>query len=285
LDALLLQLLLSVEVWNMARDRYEHFAERYDLFFGSFDDHDPVIVEFFRALFERHNVHSVLDCACGTGRELHLFHSLGFEVYGSDISEAMLAQAERNLASRGEDVPLARVDFRELGRHYDRKFDAVVCLSSAFFEVPDEAELLKAFSSMHGVLREGGILVLTSGTSDKMWHEKPRFIPEVNRGDFTRLFVIDYLGSGARFNVLDIFPGGAHRDLLVWSITYDRVYLRDDLERVLEAADFSESKFFGSYQFQPYDKATSDILIAVAEKWDSRGLSERVAREMRSREL
>ena len=208
---------------------------------------------------------SVLDCACGTGRELHLFHSLGFEVYGSDISEAMLAQAERNLASRGENVPLARVDFRELGRHYDRKFDAVVCLSSAFFEVPDEAELLKAFSSMHGVLREGGILVLTSGTSDKMWREKPRFIPEVNRGDF--------------------FPEGAHRDLLVWSITYDRVYLRHDLERVLEAADFSESKFFGSYQFQPYDKATSDILIAVAEKWDSRGLSERVAREMRSREL
>ena len=270
----------------MGRDPYERFAERYDLFFGSFDDHDPVIVEFFRALFERHNVHSVLDCACGTGRELHLFHSLGFEVHGSDISEAMLAQAERNLAGRGENVPLARVDFRELRRHYDRDFDAVVCLSSSFFEVPDEVELLKAFSSMHGVLREGGILVLTSGTSDKMWREKPRFIPEVNRGDFTRLFVIDYMGKGARFNVLDIYHGESHRDLQVWSITHERVYLRDDLERVLGAAGFRELKFFGSYLFQPYDTATSDILIAVAEKWDSRGLSEHVAREeMRSRRL
>lgn len=269
----------------MGRDPYERFAERYDLFFGSFDDHDPVIVEFFRALFERNKVRSVLDCACGTGRELHLFHSLGFEVYGSDISEAMLAQAERNLASRGENVPLARVDFRELRRHYDRDFDAVVCLSSSFFEVPDETELLKAFSSMHGVLREGGILVLTSGTSDKTWREKPRFIPEANRGDFTRLFVIDYIRKGARFNVLDIYHGEARKDLQVWSITYEQVYLRDDLERVLEAAEFREPKFFGSYQFQPYDTATSDMLIAVAQKQDSRGVSERVAREMRSRRL
>jgi len=85
--------------------------------------------------------------------------------------------------------------------------------------------------------------------------------------------------------VLDIHHGGGHRDLQVWSITYSQVYLRDDLERVLEAAEFREPEFFGSYLFQPYDTATSDILIAVAEKGNSPDLSERVAREMRSREL
>jgi hypothetical protein len=26
---------------TMSMDRYEHFAERYDLFFGAFDEHDP----------------------------------------------------------------------------------------------------------------------------------------------------------------------------------------------------------------------------------------------------
>ena len=56
----------------MASDLYEGFAERYDLFFGRFCEHDAVVVDFFGKLFAENQVHSVLDCACGTGHDLHL---------------------------------------------------------------------------------------------------------------------------------------------------------------------------------------------------------------------
>ena len=83
----------------MNADAYKGFAERYDLSFGQFGEHEPQIVEFFRRLFAQNNVHTVLDCACGTGRYLLLFHSLECKVWGSDFSEAMLAQARQKHGS------------------------------------------------------------------------------------------------------------------------------------------------------------------------------------------
>lgn len=245
-------------------DPYANFAERYDLFFGAFDEHDPRKVEFFRQLFERHGVKRILDCACGTGRDLHLFSKLGVEAFGSDVSPSMLAQAERNLASHGLQVPLAEVDYRELPFTFATRFDAVVCLASAHFEMPDENELTRAFTSMRDVLRPGGVLVVSSGMSDKTWHEKPRFIPEVNRDDFTRLFVIDYLDTGARFNVLDLPHSGEENVMHVWSITYKKIFLHDDVEMSLKRAGFSSCTFYGSHLFEPYEKKASQMLIAVA---------------------
>ena len=151
----------------MTQDRYEGFADRYDLFYGESDDRDSVRTEFFRKLFTQKRVHSVLDCACGTGRDLLLFHSLGLEVYGSDISEAMLTQAQKTLAKRSLAIPLLRADYRELPQYFDRQFDAVACLSTAILEMPDETNVVLAFKSMLGVLRKGGVLILTQGTTDK----------------------------------------------------------------------------------------------------------------------
>jgi len=248
----------------MAHDTYENFAERYDLFFDKFDRHDPERRAFFRKLFTENQVLNALDCACGTGRDLHLFHSLGCEVYGSDISEAMLARAQKNLSEHGLNLPLQKVDYRELPKHYDMGFDAVVCLSTSLAEMPNEVDVLRALRSMGRVLRKGGILVLTQMTTDKQWEKKPRFITAVNNRDFSRVFVIDYIKKGARYNILDIFHSDDNLDFKVWSINYDRILLKDDIDRLLKAAGFRIINYYGSYEFEPYSKEKSDMLIIVA---------------------
>jgi glycine/sarcosine N-methyltransferase len=247
-------------------DTYIGFADRYDLFFEAFGEHPAEVEGFFRRVFERGCVRSVLDCACGTGHDLVLLEKLGLEVVGSDISGAMLGRARKNLTGLGFEIPLVKADFRDLRTGFDRDFDAVLCLSSSILEMPDEAEVLKAFSSMRQVLAEGGVLVLSQGTTDKQWKEQPRFILAVNRGDFSRLFVIDYDDSGARYNVLDIFHGAGVFDFKVWSVHYHMMLLRDDLERLLTQAGFGHIEFYGSYAGEPYDKTSSNILIAVAHK-------------------
>jgi glycine/sarcosine N-methyltransferase len=254
------------EKQNVTSDLYEGFADRYDLFLSKFGEHDPVVVEFFHRLFAENKVRKVLDCACGTGSDLHLFHSLGCEVIGSDISDSMLAQAGKNLCKCGLEIPLRKADYRELGQHFDTQFDAVVCLSTSILHMPNEREVLRAFKSMREVLREGGIIILTQGTTDKMWKEKPRFILAVNRKDFSRLFVIDYFDQGARYNILDIFHGDEAGDFKVWSTEYPYILLRDDQDRLLRASGFDTVDFYGSYHFDPYDKETSNLLIAVARK-------------------
>jgi len=249
----------------MSQDLYEGIAERYDLFHGEFGTHDPVLVDFFRQLFAQHQVQSVLDCACGTGQHLALFHSLDCEVIGADISDAMLAQARKNLAEYGIEIPLHQADYCELPHHFDRQFDAVVCLSSAILHMPTKEQVIRAFESMRDVLRKGGILVLTQGTTDKQWQEKPRFILAINDRDFTRLFVIDYKDQGARYNILDIHHTAKIRDFKVWGTEY-KIYLRDDQEKLLQASDFEIIDFYANYHFEPYKKQTSNRLITVAQK-------------------
>jgi glycine/sarcosine N-methyltransferase len=249
----------------MIPDPYEGFARRYDLFGGGFGRHDPKFAAFFRKLFDLHHIHSVLDCACGTGNDVYLFHTLGREVHGADISDAMLAQAAKNLAKAGVNIPFQKADYRELPRTFRQSFDAVVCLSSSIHR-PDEPEVLRAFKSMHAILRDEGILVLTQGTTDKQWKEKPRFILAVNDPHWTRLFVIDYLGRGARYNILDITRDEADGGLEFWSVDYPQMLLKDDHGRLLTVAGFTRVASYETYDFEPYDRGTSNRLIVVAQK-------------------
>jgi len=248
----------------MDSDGYIGFAKRYDLSFGPFGEHDKQMVEFFRNLIVENNVRTVLDCACGTGRHLDLFHSLGCEVMGSDVSEAMLVQAEKNLAEHGLEIPLRLADFRDLPYYFERRFDALVCLSAIGF-MPDETECIKAFKSMFEVLRDGGLLVLTSMPTDRQWKEKPRFHLVTNTRDFSRLFVMDYKECTVGYTILDLFHSEGRCELKEWSAEL-RVFLRDDQERTLKAAGFRRVDFYSSFDFTSYNKEISDSLIAVAYK-------------------
>lgn len=247
----------------MNTDLYEDFAGRYDLIPGRFDDNDPIKVEFFRRIFSENYVESVLDCACGTGRHLLLFHDLGCEVWGSDVSNAMLDQARKNLSQYGKKIPLQQADYRNLPQYFQRSFDAVTCLGSIGY-MPDEEQFIRAFRSMHAVLREGGILVLTAIPTDKQWKEKPRFKLAVNYSDVTRLFVMDYFERTVGYHILDIFHNQDLDELKVWDAELT-VVLRDAQEKLLIAADFHSVSFYGDFDFsRPYDEANSDSLITVA---------------------
>jgi glycine/sarcosine N-methyltransferase len=248
----------------MIHDLYEDFAGRYDLAFGSVDQHDPAVAHFFQQVFAEHEVRSVLDCACGTGRHLLLFHSLGLEVVGSDVSEAMLVQARKNLADHGVEMPLHQADYRNLPETFGQRFDAVVCLGAIGY-MPDEAQVLRALRSMRAVLRDRAVLILTAVPTDSQWVEKPRFILNANTREFSRLFVIDYLEHTARYNVLDIYHGEESRGLEVWS-TELTVLLQADQQRLLEQAGYRSVEFFGTFAFEPYDRTTSTRLIAVARR-------------------
>ncbi len=72
-----------------------------DLTYDLFAQDNSQTTEFFRKLFAENQVRRVLDCACGTGRHLPMFNSLGMDVTGSDISPSMLGQARKNLARLG----------------------------------------------------------------------------------------------------------------------------------------------------------------------------------------
>jgi SAM-dependent methyltransferase len=194
-------------------DPYENFAERYDMSFGSFGEHEPQVGEFFRRLFAQNNVHTVLDCACGTGRHLPLFHSLGCEVFGSDVSESMLAQARSNLVEYGLEVPLHRIDFRDLPDYFRQQFDAVVCLGS-MGRIPNPSSSVLTWLALPGTPLIAALLVIavTCGKSGlKEWAARI-FHWRVGWRWYLFVLFVYPLVAAAAYTVSDLIAGRA------WSV-------------------------------------------------------------------
>lgn len=71
--------------------------------------------------------------------------------------------------------------------------------------------------------------------------------------------------SEVRYNVLDILHSEEANEFKVWNAEL-HVLLRDDQETLLRASGFDIVDFYGSFDFDPYDKERSNKLIAVAHR-------------------
>ena len=142
----------------------------------------------------------------------------------------------------------------------------MLCLSTSLPHLLEETQILHALTSIREVIRDGGILVLSQGMSDKQIKERPRYIPVVNTVDFSRVFAMEYSEDSLHIDVLDLLHDkSSGHDFKLTSFEY-RIILRDDYERLLSQVGFVERHYFGNYQFEPYDKESSNRLIAVAQR-------------------
>ena len=116
---------------------------------------------------------SVLEVGCGTGRNLApLVEAVGTEghVYGVDLSEGMLAEAEERCAQAGwHNVTLIRADAADYT--LPEPVDGVI-FSLSYAVIPDHLEALRRAWRQ---LRPGGYLVimdarLPSGAAGKILH-------------------------------------------------------------------------------------------------------------------
>jgi len=98
----------------------------------------------------------ILDAACGTGLSLLPWLKRGYEVVGTDCSEAMLRQAQARLERAGYWAELRRQPLTDL--ELERKVRVAVCMHSGLDYILDDAELARAFRSLRGCLEEGGLL-------------------------------------------------------------------------------------------------------------------------------
>jgi ubiquinone/menaquinone biosynthesis C-methylase UbiE len=243
----------------MTQDPYEGLADRYDWM----KQDDPARQEFFRSLFGQRDVRTVLDCACGTGRDLLMFRSMGLEVSGSDLSDSMLAAARRNIADAG--IPVRKVDYRQLPESYEVEFDAVVCLANSINEPLEDAETVRALRSMKAVLRTGGILVFDQGQTDSSMRNPPPFALVLNNRDFTRFFTMEYAGDIQTVNIFDFVHTEDACDFHHSSVRI-RIRLLDSWSDILRETGFPEVEFHGDWDASPYDKESSRRLICVATK-------------------
>jgi SAM-dependent methyltransferase len=103
----------------------------------------------------------VLDCACGTGTLAVGLALRGFEVSASDASAEMVARTRALAAEHGVRLDVATRVWEELD---GGPFDAVFCVGNSITHAQDRRA---ALARMQGVLRDGGLLALTSRTWER----------------------------------------------------------------------------------------------------------------------
>ena len=244
------------------KDTYEKFAFDYDEF-GSIENYLGDEKNFFSRLFNEHNVKTVLDCACGTGQHVYMLSQLGYQVWGSDYSQSMLKMAEKNLSARGYEIPLKQCDFRYLEKEFDDRFDAIVCLTTSLPHLHTDEDLLLAIRSMKNRLKENGLLIFTSGTTDYTLSLPPIEVV-INREDFSRIFVKAHDDRFQTIHIIDLYHSLQRMEENQYDIVY-RILLDNDYQRLLSQAGFTDIEIYGDYDRNPYD-AGSMLLIVIAKQ-------------------
>jgi glycine/sarcosine N-methyltransferase len=221
---------------------------------------------FFEERFVALGVRRVLDAACGTGHHAIALARRGYQVVGTDLSEAMIQRARKNAAAAGVDVAFEVAGLGSLAR-LGQTFDAVICLGNSLPHMLTEQTVAESVSDFRAVLRPGGLLVVQNRNFDRVWAERERFMsPQTYRDDqqewiFVRFY--DFQAETITFNMIRL-----KREAEGWEQDVESTELRPIFSREMAAllaqAGFGDVAFYGDYQGSAFDADQSGDLIAVA---------------------
>ncbi|WP_368489936.1 class I SAM-dependent methyltransferase [Clostridium sp. BJN0013] len=137
---------------------YEKFAHIYDTLINTDIDYNIWHKKIIN-LCEGLNVHkkSYLDLACGTGNLTEKLAPYFQIVWGVDLSNEMLTEADKKLRSKGLKVNLIRQNISQL--NLNRKFDLITCCLDSTNYILDESALKDYFKSVFNHLTSNGIFI------------------------------------------------------------------------------------------------------------------------------
>jgi glycine/sarcosine N-methyltransferase len=247
---------------------YDRFADKYDVMIS--DERYDADLPFFKAIFRKYKVKSVLDCSCGTGKHVIKFSHLGLVATGSDVSSEMVEKARRNAESLGIDVNFAQADFRRLTDVFDRKFDCVVCLGNSLNHELKEKGMLSGLRSMCNVLRDKGVVVVEIRNLPKLAKEKKRIFPihfhkEPSGDRKLFIYVLDFRRSKVTFNVVSFLEFNEEPRFEVNSVDY-RIVSAEKLKALMTEAGFKELKTYGDLGFTKFSNDDSESIVVVGAK-------------------
>lgn len=144
---------------------YEGFASVYDMFMEEIDY--PAWIQYVQDTWKRLGIvpETVIDLGCGTGNISIPLAKAGYSVMGVDISEEMLAEAQRKALVQGLSIPFFCQDMVEMELPYH--VDCVLSLCDSLNYLTEDGELSAAFSAVREHLNPKGLFLFDMNTKYK----------------------------------------------------------------------------------------------------------------------
>lgn len=117
--------------------------------------------EFINSRREKENLpKEIADVACGTGLLLQYFEKAGYEIYGSDLSQAMLDQAKLKIHS----TPLVQASYHEVT--FPRPFPLIVSFFNSFAYCQESQTLSQVLRHLKNQLVPRGLIIFDLFVTD-----------------------------------------------------------------------------------------------------------------------
>lgn len=218
--------------------------------------------ELFKNILKGSNK-TIADIGCGTGSDSLALAGMGHKVTSFDPSAQMLNQARMNAKSSGLDLDSYQFGASQIPDDFNGKYDVVISLGNSFANIPTDefdSSVCKCFS----LLRENGELYIQILNYEKILLEKKRIV-SITSGEekyFVRFY--DFNQNQIVFNILQFDNAKPVEHQLISTKIYP--HSADDFTMALKKAGFRINKYYGSFNFTPFDPQTSNDLIITAVK-------------------
>jgi ubiquinone/menaquinone biosynthesis C-methylase UbiE len=241
----------------------KNFARFYDTIYHSM--RDGVDNEFFQKKI-RQAEGKVLEIGVGTGRMFTEALSGGADIYGLDISEAMLRVLYGKIP-HDQHFRIGRqsiVDFS-----LDHSFDLIIAPFRVFMHLQDKTEQIAALNNVYRHLKSGGHFIFDVFVPDLnqiitgLKYQKD-FDDEYSPGYRVRRFVSttpDLMNQTitVSFHLEWEEKSGMQSD--DWTIPL-RFFFRFELEHLIERSDFKTCKIYGDYNGGELNKDSREFIIS-----------------------
>ena len=172
------------------------------------------------------SVKTLLDVSIGSGNLTLPLGELGVELYGSDLSGAMLERCREKAGKRGFPIDLRVSDFRRLDECFDRTFDCVASTGNSLPYVTND-EVFGVLAQMDRLVRPGGYLYVDIRNWDRILETKQRFY----------LYNPTFLDD-VRMNLVQVWDH--HED---GSMTFNLLYTFERENKIVQKEVFEEHYF------------------------------------------
>lgn len=194
----------------------------YDLFDSP--KKDAQTLSHWQTVFDGRPIRSALDVSIGTGSLTLPLGQLGVSLYGSDLSDSMLARCRKKADERGIAIDLRQSDFRDLTSHFDRSFDCVMSTGNSLAYVTNN-EITGVLEQMDALVEPGGCLYFDLRNWDRIVGQKKRFY----------CYNPAFLPNGDRVNLMQVWD-----HLSDGSIVFNLVYTFERDNKIFQKERFEE---------------------------------------------
>ena len=182
-----------------------------------------------------------------------------------DLSEEMLDRLKENARQSHLPIEVLKADFREIPEKVNDRFDGIVSLGNSIAHILKDEEINHILAGFHSMLNPGGVLFLQLLNYDRIMKNAERIQSIRKSGDSTLVRFYDFCNGRLYFNLLKIRES---EDGMTHSLNNVelRPFLRDEMSKFLQKNGFKEPSFYGSLEWEGFDKESYPNLVIVAER-------------------